>query len=418
MAVYLDHNATSPSSQEHLAEIVSRLQSVAGNPSSPHAAGRAASVALTNARKHVARSLSVEPGEVVFVSGGSEANNLATVGIIRGSGRPINSQHAITTSIEHPCVLEPLTFLHKNFGLQLTCLPVDNRGRISLSELVAAIQPNTSLISVMAANNETGAIQPTRVFADWLHEARWSKFKSEEFWKKAQTEVWPAWSHGLDSRVCQTQLQSMHFHVDGVQAYGKIPLSDWWSAGYDSVSVCAHKLGGLSGIGALMLRRGRKFEPLIMGGAQERSRRAGTENLLGVLSLGLVAERLQSPEWWSKITELEDVKNRLLFAVSQLPGAIVNTPLENALPNTVNFSVDGQLRRAEDILLELDMRGFYASSGSACSSAANRPSHVLLAQHGRVELARNGIRFSLSPTTTQQEVTELITQLLEIWQRH
>ncbi len=422
MPVYLDHNATSPSSPEHLATIFSRLQSVAGNPSSPHAAGRAASVALMDARRQVAANFGVEPAEVVFVSGGSEANNIATSGVLGASsgvfsaaGQSYSTLHAITTAVEHPCVLEPLRFLQERHGMQLTILPVDCNGRIANEALVAAIRPNTVLISVMVANNETGVVQPTREFADWLNSVRWLKVKPGQHWRASHEEFWPAWAKQLPAEISQVNLQNIHFHVDAVQAYGKLPTESWWSQGYDSASVCAHKLGGLAGVGALVLRRGRKFQPLILGGAQERSRRAGTENLAGVLSLGLVAQELQKSEWWEKVSAMATRKERLVNVISKFDGITLNTPIDESLPNTINFSVDGSKRRGEDILLELDMRGFYASSGSACSSAANRPSHVLLAQHGNAELARNAIRISLSPESTDVEIDELLGVLAEIF---
>lgn len=415
MSVYLDHNATSPASSEHLSAVFSRLRSVSANPSSPHAAGRAASVALMDARKQVARSVSVEPSEVIFVSGGSEANNLATSGVLQGLSKNISELHAICSAIEHPCVLEPLKFLRDRHGLQLTILPVDQNGRISLDELVRSLRPSTVLVSVMVANNETGAVQPVFEFAEWLHFSRWLKLKPGQAWREAQEQEWPVWATGLSPEVGQSQLQSLHLHVDAVQAYGKIPTAEWWSQGYDSASICAHKLGGLAGIGALILRRGRKFQPLVLGGAQERSRRAGTENLCGVLSFALVAQAIMNNDWWAKMSILAVRRDRLIAALADFEHLLVNTPKEKALPNTINFSVDGRDKRGEDVLLELDMRGFYASSGSACSSGANRPSHVLMAQHGQPEIARNGIRISLSPDTSDHDVDQLLAALREIF---
>ncbi|MEN9808540.1 MAG: hypothetical protein RLZZ488_107 [Pseudomonadota bacterium] len=414
MPVYLDHNATSPSLPEHLSALFARLQSVAGNPSSPHAAGRAASVALTDARKQVAASLGVDAGEVVFVSGGSEANNLATTGVLHATGKNMSELHAITSAIEHPCVLEPLVFLRDKYGLQLTILPVDKHGRISERSLVEAIRTNTVLVAIMVANNETGAIQPVFPFAEWLHTARWFKARAGQHWRESQQATWPDWARVLQENVTQEQLQHLHFHVDAVQAYGKLPSSDWWSAGYDSASVCAHKLGGLAGVGALILRRGRKFQPLILGGAQERSRRAGTENLAGVLSLAAVAQKIRSPEWWTEVESLIRRRETLAAALKEFTGVTLNTPSEAVLPNTVNFSVDGTRRRGEDVLLELDMRGFYASSGSACSSGANRPSHVLMAQLDDAVLARNAVRISLATSTTDGEIDALLGALREI----
>ncbi|MEN9825332.1 MAG: hypothetical protein RI953_1077 [Pseudomonadota bacterium] len=418
MPIYLDHNATSPASAEHLSAVFSRLQGVAANPSSPHAAGRTASVAMANARKQIAASVEVEPGEVIFVSGGSEANNLGTAAVLRGLSKNLSDLHAITTSIEHPCVLEPLKMLSEREGLALTILPVDTHGAISAADLLSAIRPNTALISVMVANNETGVVQPVFPFAEWLNAVRWCKLKPGQSWRSLSSEVFPDWARDLDAAVTQSQLQELHFHVDAVQAWGKIPFTGWRSKGYDSISICGHKLGGLSGIGALILRRGRKFLPLILGGAQERSRRAGTENLAGVLSLGLIAQRIQDSEWWTLVAQMNSRKQRMQEGISALPGVVINSRSESSLPNTVNFSVDGSRRKGEDVLLELDIRGFYASSGSACSSGANRPSHVLMAQHANADLARNAVRISISPDTSDHEIDELLDALREIFQTH
>lgn len=418
MPSYLDHNATSPASAEHLSAVFSRLQLVAANPSSPHAAGRTASVALATARKQIAASVDADPGEVIFVSGGSEANNLGTSAVLRGLGRDICKRHAITSAIEHPSILEPLKVLHERENLALTILPVDSNGAISPAALLAAIRPDTALISVMIANNETGVVQPLFPFAEWLNAVRWSKLKPGQNWRSISSDVFPEWARDLDSDVTQEQLQGIHFHVDAVQAWGKIPLQEWCSKGFDSISICGHKLGGLSGIGALILRRGRKFQPLILGGAQERSRRAGTENLAGVLSLGMIAEKIQDPDWWTRISHMRARLEKLQQQISGLSGIVLNSVGSPALPNTVNFSVDGTRRKGEDVLLELDIRGFYASSGSACSSGANRPSHVLMAQHDNAQLARNAVRISLSPDTGDKEIDELLEALREIFQTH
>jgi cysteine desulfurase len=396
---------------------MARYQSVVGNPSSPHAAGRSASVALTEARKAVAVSLGCEPSEIVFVSGGSEANNVATRGVLRQAERSMSELHAVTSTVEHPCVLEPLKHLQRSEGLQLTFLPVDSNGRIRLSDLAESLQPNTALVSVMAANNETGAVQPVREFGDWLNAVRWQKVKATADWRQSGIETWPDWARKLSVSVGQRELQNLHFHVDAVQAYGKLQSAQWLSMGFDSVSVCAHKLGGLAGVGALMTRRGRKFEPLILGGAQERSRRAGTENLMGILSFGAVAESISSEDWWQNVSRTDELRQQLARFLERFAGVLVNTPPDHALPNTVNVCVEASMIKGEDVLMELDMRGFYASSGSACSSAANRPSHVLLAQGRTPEQASNAIRFSLGQDTTEQQIQLLCEALQEIFTR-
>lgn len=415
MAVYLDHNATSPAAPAHLAKLFALLQNVSGNPSSPHAPGRGANVALTDSRKNIAQSLSCEPSEIVFVSGGSEANNLATAGVLRGMGRELSGLHAITSAVEHPSVLEPLRFLETHSGLQLTILPVDSEGRIQLSELIAAIRDNTALVSIMAANNETGAVQPMREFAEWLHQVRWTKIKAGLNWREVSGQQWPQWAHGLARQLGQAHLQNMHLHVDAVQAYGKLPLESWNSLGFDSISLCAHKLGGVPGVGALLLRRGRKFEPLVRGGAQERSRRAGTENLPGILSFGLIAQAVSQPDWWLELDQQFSRLNRIRAVFEGFKGVKINTPETNCLPNTLNVTVDLPDLKGEDVLMELDLRGFYLSSGSACSSGVNRPSHVLLALGCSPREASNGLRFSFSPATTDQELEQLCQALTDIF---
>lgn len=417
MGVYLDHNATSPSTAAHLARVMARYQSVVGNPSSPHAAGRSASVAMAEARKKVAASLRCEPSEVVFVSGGSEANNLATRGVLGQGKQSLADKHAVTTLVEHPCVLEPLKYLQRSEGLQLTFLPVDSNGRIDLSDLAESLQPNTALVSVMAANNETGTVQPVQEFGDWLNAARWQKLKAGTEWRQSVMENAPTWARKLSSTVGQAELQSLHFHVDAVQIYGKLKPDLWLSMGFDSLSACAHKLGGLAGVGALMTRRGRRFEPLILGGAQERSRRAGTENLMGILSFGDVAEGISSEDWWQQMGRTDDLRKQLVHFLRSCPSVLLNTPEDDVLPNTVNFSMATASLQGEDVLMQLDMRGFYASSGSACSSAANRTSHVLLAQGRTPEQARNAIRFSLGPDTSEPQLQLLCQALKEIFPR-
>lgn len=417
MGVYLDHNATSPASPAHLAALFARFDQVAGNPSSPHTAGRAASVALTESRKNVAASIGCEPSEVVFVSGGSEANNLATKGVLRAFGAKMDALHAVTSAVEHPCVLEPLRFLAEHHGLNLTILPVNSEGRISLVDLMQSLRPNTALVSIMAANNETGAVQPMREFADWLHSVRWTKLKPGQAWRDLLQAQGNSWASHLADDVDQSHLQKLHLHVDAVQAWGKLKPDQWCSPGFDSISLCAHKVGGVAGIGALILKRGRKFEPLVQGGAQERSRRAGTENILGILSLGMVAQKISGSEWWTSIESMELLRNNLRSALQSLEFVSFNSPEQGCLPNTLNICVHSPRLKGEDVLMELDLRGFFISSGSACSSGANRPSQVLLALGRTAEEARNGLRFSLSPDTTSAEISALCTALRDIFSK-
>lgn len=397
MTIYLDHNATSPASKEHLDAVVAMISQGVGNPSSPHALGRQASVLLTDSRLLVASALAVDASEVIFVSGGSEANNLATAQVIKNNSLPISEQHVVMSAIEHPCIQEPIEFLRANHGLQVTSIGSENFGRFELSDVLKAIRSNTTLVTFMAANNELGTLLPVKEFADFLNAARWNKTPPD-----------------LPSQTSVEKLRSLHFHVDAVQAFGKIRREQWMSLGTDSVSVCGHKIGGLSGVGALVLRKGRRFQPLIRGGAQERNRRAGTENVLGIVSLGLMAKAVSQPQWWESVESTRSQTLRIRKVVEALPGVLLNSPMENVLPNTLNFSIDLPQVNGEDVLMELDMAGICASSGSACSSGANLPSKILLATGRSEKQAKNAIRISLGPNLSESEIDKVCTVLVKI----
>ncbi|MES2615312.1 MAG: aminotransferase class V-fold PLP-dependent enzyme [Bdellovibrionota bacterium] len=406
--IYLDHNGTSPASETHLQKLFSYLQINSGNPSSPHAVGRAASVALTQARRIVAQALGVDVAQLIFVSGATEANNLSTIGVLRYLG--VASSHAITSGIEHPSVLEPLEYLQKKEGLHLNILNANSQGFISAQQIIENISEQTNYIALMAANNEVGSIQPVRLIGDFLHFKRWGVAPTEN-----SDAVYELEKH-LSPKVTKESLQKLHFHVDAVQAFGKLKSQQWISSGVDSCAVSAHKLGALPGVGALFLRRGRQFTPLILGGAQEKNRRAGTENLAGIMSFGIVCEELLQDSWWHKVTEMNTLRIYLYEAISCFPNVIMNTPLENVIPNTVNFSVCGEKKQknGEDLLLELDLNKICASSGSACSSGANLPSKILL-NMGRSPLqAKNAIRLSLSVNTTRSEIEHVVACLKKL----
>ena len=215
----------------------------------------------------------------------------------------------------------------------------------------------------------------------------------------------------LNAEVTVESLKKLHFHVDGVQIFGKVESQNWLSAGIDSCSISGHKLGSLQGIGALFLRRGRKFKPFILGGAQEKNRRAGTENLPGIISFGLIAQKLFTPEWSEQVAKMDFLRRKLFTGIRNLENVILNSPLENVIPNTINFSVIGKGFKGEDLLVELDMQGICASSGSACSSGANLPSKVILALGNSVEIAKNAIRISIGASTTEEEINTTLSFL-------
>ncbi|KAB8040948.1 aminotransferase class V-fold PLP-dependent enzyme [Silvanigrella paludirubra] len=406
--IYLDHNATSPPNKEHLSELFNKLTVCLGNPSSPHAQGREASVALTEARRFVANALGVDIAEIIFVSGGSEADNLGTVGVLKQNDVPLKNQHVITSSSEHPAIREPLENLKNTEGLKLTLLPLENAGYVSLEDFIKNLTSETTLVTLMAANNEIGTIQPVKKIGDYLHYKRWGILVNpndkEEFDELSLKY--------LNPDISKETLQKIHFHVDGVQAFGKLNSNEWISPGTDSCAISAHKLGALQGIGVLFLRRGRKFKPFILGGAQEKNRRAGTENLPGIVSLGLIARDLYTPEANIKRKNMDNLRRKLFEGIQKLPHIEMNSPFENVIPNTVNFSVVGKGFKGEDLLVELDMQGVCASSGSACSSGANLPSKVILALGKTPELAKNAIRLSLSTNTTEEEI-EMTLNLLK-----
>lgn len=420
--IYLDHNATSPSSGEHLSRVFHALARGLGNPSSPHVAGREGSVALTQARREVAKATGFDVADVVFVSGGTEANNLGTAGVLaeaeanRAGGAAPSREgvagtpavfHAVTSAIEHPSVLEPLRALERAGRLELTVLPVDASGLVSVEQVFAALKPHTRLLTLMAANNETGVCLPVRAVGDALHAARWTK----------ETSAKEPAVHVPCSHVPQATLRALHFHVDGVQAFGKLPSAEWISEGVDSVSLCAHKVGGLPGIGALCLRRGRRYVPAFRGGAQEKNRRAGTENLAGIVSLGMVAADINSPQWWNRVGAVREKMEALRAGLALLPQVRIHTPAQGILPNTLNFSVVEKRLRGEDVLMELDMRGVCASSGSACSSGANLPSKVLVALGCSDREARDAVRLSLGMGTTSAEVEQALGLLRAVLSR-
>ncbi|KAB8033720.1 cysteine desulfurase family protein [Fluviispira multicolorata] len=397
--IYLDHNATSPPSKEHLSLLFTKISQCSGNPSSPHSVGRSASVAITEARRTIAQALGVDVAEILFVSGGSEADNLGITGVLRQTNIPLKEQHTVSTTIEHPAVREPLEYLNKSEGLNITWVKANEEGFVSLIDILKSINKNTTLITIMAANSEIGSIQSTKKLGDFLHFKRWGVLANP-----SDKNEFEELGQNLSEEVSNEILKKMHFHVDGVQAFGKLKIEEWFSPGVDSCAISAHKLGALQGIGALFLRRGRKFKPFILGGAQEKNRRAGTENLPGIVSFGLVTQELLSENWWEKIKQMDEFRNYLFQEISKISSVTLNSPQKNVLPNTINFSINEKGLRGEDLLVELDIKGICASSGSACSSGANLPSHVILALGKSIELAKNAVRISLSRNTTKDEI--------------
>jgi cysteine desulfurase len=364
--IYLDHNATAPPAPG-VADVVGRtLTETFGNASSVHAFGQRAKAVLDDARGALAALLDAEPSEIVFTSGGTEADNMA----LRGGAdalEPAGRRRIITTGIEHEAVLTTCRALERR-GWTVTLLPVGERGLVDPDALAAAIDSHTAIVSVMHANNEIGTIQPVAELA----------------------------------RIARGA--GALFHTDAVQSVGKIPVSVR-ALGVDLLSLSAHKFGGPKGVGALWIRRGVRLSSIITGGRQERNRRAGTENVAGIAGLGVAAQYATSAT--ASLAAQADLRDRLergiLDAVS---GTTVNGERSLRVPNTTNISFDGI--EAESLLIALDLEGVAVSTGSACSSGSLEPSHVLRAMGLPHARTRNSLRFSLGPSTTAAEIDFVI----------
>lgn len=363
---YFDHNATTPVSSEALEAMLPVFTATFGNPSSIHQAGQLARQSFESARRHVARLLSRKPTEIVFTGGGTESDNLAILGSVRAAaGRP---QHVITTAIEHPAVLAACRQLEKE-GVAVTYLPVGASGVVDPSDVRRALTPETTLISVMHANNELGTIQPVEEIARIAAEA------------------------------------GVLFHSDGVQAAGKLDLRHRPVAA-DLYTISGHKLGAPKGIGVLAVKDGTQLVPLTFGGRQERERRPGTENVAGAVAIGRAAEWVleHGDAERARLAQLRDrLEQGILSTVDRVHVNSANSP---RTPNTTNIRFDGI--EGEAMVIALDLRGFAVSSGAACSSGAIEPSHVLTAIGLSRSEAKSSIRFSLGRGNDESQVDALI----------
>jgi len=360
--IYLDHNATTPIRPEVLAAMLPYLTEEYGNASSIHAFGQSAREAVEQARASVAALVGARAADIMFTSGGTESNNHAILGAVAAS--PGSAKHVITSAIEHVAVLDPCRHLAAN-GAELTILPVDRQGLVNPEDVRAAMRPGTSLITIMLANNEIGTIQPI-----------------EEIGKIAREK-------------------GIAFHVDAVQAAGKIPIQVE-RLGVDLLSISAHKFCGPKGVGALYIRKGTKLKPLLYGGHSERDRRPGTEDVAAIAGMGKAAELalagLQSDS--ERVRALRDRLERELL--SRVPHAWVNAALAPRVPNTSNITFP--FIEGESMVIALDLKGVACSTGAACSSGAVEPSHVLMAIGLAPEDARATLRLSLGHQTTEEEI--------------
>ena len=366
---YFDHNATTPVAPEVLETLAACLDQVYGNASSIHHFGQAAKKRLEAARRQVAALIHADAAEVVFTSGGTEADNMAVLGVVRAAPGP--ARHVITSAIEHPAVLGACAQLERE-GVAVTRVKAGAGGVVNPDDVRAALVPETVLISVMHANNELGTVQPIAEIARIAREA------------------------------------AIPLHVDGVQALGKIPVGVD-ALGADLYSMSGHKLYAPKGVGALYVRKGTRLDPLVFGGHQERDRRPGTENVPGAVALGAAAD-LAGRELAANSGRLAALRDRFENAVlGRISGAGINGARWSRTPNTSNLYFDGV--DGEALVIALDLRGFAVSTGAACSSGALTPSHVLTAIGLDADRARASMRFSLGRGNTAAEVDALAEAL-------
>jgi len=370
--VYLDYNATTPLAPEAMEAMLPYLREHYGNPSSIHGAGRTTRAAIDDARDQMARLLGARPHEVIFTGGGTESDNLAILGLARAHP----GRHLVTAAPEHHAVLRAFEHLERHEGFRVTYLPVDENGRIDPQQLAASITPETSLVSIMTANNETGVTQDMAAI----------------------------------SAICRER--RVLLHTDAVQSFGKEPLE---TTLYDAVSLAAHKFHGPVGAGVLWLRSGLTIQSIQHGGSHENQRRPGTENVAAIVGMAAAAElALASME--SDRPRLAALRDRLWEGVrSAAPEAVRNGRSETQLANTLNVSFPGL--DGEALLINLDLEGICASSGSACMVGSIVPSHVLTAMGRSPQVAQATVRFSLGKWTTEGEIVETIGVLPRIMSR-
>ena len=362
--IYLDHNATTPVRPEVRDRMLPFLGELFGNPSSAHSFGQEVKVQFEEARQRIADQLGASPAQIVFTSGGTESDNYA----IKGTAFAAEKGHIITALIEHPAVLQTVSWLAKK-GFDASYVPVDSSGVVDPDEVKKALRPDTILVSIMHVNNEVGTIQPVEEIAAITKEA------------------------------------GVYFHTDAVQSFGKLPtkVDD---LGVDLLSVAAHKIYGPKGVGALYIRKGTRIDPLIIGGAQEKRRRSGTENIAGIVAFGeaIVQAEAEREQLYSRLTGLREKLAKGL--TDRIPEVIINGDPSRTFPSTVSASVSHV--EGESLLLSLDMEGIAVSTGSACSSGSLEPSHVLVTMGIETVLAQGTLRFSMGRETTDAQIDHLL----------
>ena len=366
MKLYLDYNASTPLDERVLAAMTECMAGMPGNPSSTHQFGRASRARLDSAREQVAALAGVQPAQVIFTAGGSEANNLALHAVIAGQ----SAGRLAVSRIEHPSVLEPVQALTGR-GWQLDLIEVDEQCRVTAQALAEKLHRDTRLVSVMMANNETGVIQD------------------------------------IAGLAAQARSAGAIFHTDAIQTAGKIAL-DFESSGVQLLSLSAHKIYGPQGVGALIVDKSLQLTPLIYGGGQEKGLRAGTENVAGIVGFGVAAE-LAKTQLQQRAVHARGLRDRLEQGLARYQEITLFAGEAERLPNTVQLAVAGI--DGEALLMQLDRAGIAVSSGSACASGKNEASHVLMAMGVDADIARGAIRISLGKDTTETEIDTLLAAL-------
>lgn len=372
MKVYLDNAATTGVSEPVLEAMLPYLKQAYGNPSSVHSWGREARKALNNARRQVAAALGAREDEIFFTGCGTESDNWA----VRGTAMALRSKgrHIVTSSIEHHAILHTCQALEKE-GWEVTYLPVDKHGFVSPADVEKAIRPDTVLVSIMAANNEIGTIEP------------------------------------IDEIGAICHAKGVLFHTDAVQAVGHVKF-DLDNSNIDMLSLSGHKIHAPKGVGALYIRKGVRIDNIIQGGAQESRRRAGTENMASIVGLGKAIE-IVTTDIERRAAELSAKRDHMIERIlTEIPETMVNGPRDKRLPGNVNISI--RYLESEAVLLNLDLKGIAASSGSACTSGSLDPSHVLMATGISHELANGSLRMSLDESNTYEELDYAVDALKEI----
>ena len=375
MQIYLDNAATTKMSDHAIQAMLPYMNDIFGNPSSLHSAGQRANEALTNARERIAHLLNAKPSEITFTSGGSEADNQALISAAQ-LGEKNGKKHIISTAFEHHAVLHTLNKLQRE-GFVITLIPVPENGLIQPEQVAAALRSDTCLVSVMYANNEIGTIQPI-------------------------AEI---------GALCRER--GVLFHTDAVQAVGHLKI-DVQSQHIDMLSLSAHKFHGPKGVGVLYARNGISLTPLIEGGAQERHKRAGTENIPGIMGMAAAMEDACA-HLEENTAHVSALRNRLIQGLSEIPHSVLNGDAKNRLPGNVHFCFEGI--EGESLLLFLNDKGICASSGSACTSGSLDPSHVLLAIGRPHEIAHGSLRLSLSEETTESDIDITIQAVKDVVSR-